>query len=180
MRVITGKRKGLRLRSPEGDNTRPTESRIKESLFNILGNVSDSVVCDLFAGSGGIGIEFLSRDAKEVYFVENNDLALKVLKNNLDKVNLTNYKIIPKDYKKAIKSLSEKNIRFDYVYIDPPYDRKDIYNKSLELLSEISVFENSLIIVESDKDTNIENLKYYEIIDERKYRSTILYFLRRK
>ncbi|NLD16005.1 MAG: 16S rRNA (guanine(966)-N(2))-methyltransferase RsmD [Tissierellia bacterium] len=180
MRIITGKKKGLKLISPKGDYTRPTESRIKESLFNILGNVTDSIVCDLFAGSGAIGLEFLSRGAKLVYFVENDINALTALKSNLKKANLPNYKVIEKDYVIALNEIDRNGNFFDFIYVDPPYDSINIYDNSLKLISELEVFRESLIIVESDVNTEIKNLQLFNIIDKRKYRSTILYFLRRQ
>lgn len=179
MRIITGKRRGLKLLSPKGQNTRPTESRIKESLFNILGNVSGSTACDLFAGSGAIGLEFLSRDAKEVYFIENNKEALDVLKKNIKKANLSGFQIIENDYKFAIEKMVNLGKKFDYVYIDPPYDKKSIYNDVLKIIYNTQIFEDSLIIVESDKDVKIDNIRLFNILDERNYRNTKLYFLRR-
>ena len=153
MRIITGKRRGMKLYSPAGDETRPTESRIKESIFNILGNVSDSICIDLFAGSGAIGLEFLSRGSEFVFFVENNKNALKTLKSNLDKSKFDNYKLIEKDYALSFDYFNEYKI--DYIYIDPPYDRKDYYQKSLGLILQYKNLEDSLIIIEANNKTEI-------------------------
>lgn len=179
MRIITGKRRGLKLDAPKGLDTRPTESRIKESLFNILGNVSDSNVLDLFAGSGSIGLEFLSRGANYVAFIDNDNNAINSIKKNVNKANLPGSEVIFADYKKGINKLENKNIKFDYVYIDPPYNSVSDYNKVLEIISKSSLFENSLIIIEMDEKLKLNNLDSFEIIDERKYRKTILLFLRR-
>ena len=84
MRVISGSRKGHKLKSPKGENTRPTEDRIKESIFNILGNIkNNSLVLDLFAGTGSIGIEFLSRGAESCYFIDLSNDSIKIIKENL-------------------------------------------------------------------------------------------------
>lgn len=179
MRIISGKRKGLKLFSPSGKNTRPTEDRIKESLFNILGNVSDSIVLDLFSGTGNIGLEFLSRGAKEVYLVENNKLSLDTIKKNIDKINLPGIKLLSLDYLNALTKLKKDNIKFDYVYIDPPYEKINLYEKSLKFILEEDIFVDSLIILETKDGLIIDNINNFNIIDERKYRDTILYFLRR-
>lgn len=176
MRIITGMRRGLKLESNKGLVTRPTESRIKESLFNILGNVSDSIVLDLFSGTGNIGLEFLSRGAKEVIMVDNNSEAIKIIKKNSKKVNLPGYTIINNEFTSAIKTLKGKN--FDYIFIDPPYNCLNCYEDSLKLIKENFNLENTLIILEKSIDVEIENINLYKIIDKRKYRSTLLYFLK--
>lgn len=181
MRIISGQRRGLKLKSPKGDHTRPTESRVKESIFNILANVSGSKVLDLFAGSGSIGLEFLSRDADLCYFVESDKLALKSLEDNLSKANLGKYKIFPYDSIKALKYISKGEIIFNYIYIDPPYDRVSLYDKSLEIIHKNhQAFGKALIIVEADKSVKIDKLPLFSIKDKRNYRDTVIYFLRRK
>lgn len=176
MRIITGKRRGLKLNSNKSFDTRPTEDRIKESLFNILGNVSDSTVLDLFSGTGNIGLEFLSRGAKEVYLVDNNKEAINVIKKNVEKVNLPGAVVLRADYYQALKDLA--NISFDYIYIDPPYEALDIYENALKTISKNKSFKDSLVIVEASKDLQIKNLNLFKILDQRTYRSTVIYFLK--
>lgn len=176
MRIITGKRKGLKLYSNNNYDTRPTEGRIKESIFNILGNVSDSIVLDLFSGTGNIGLEFLSRGASQVYLVDNNKDAINIIKKNVEKINLPGIKIIKADYLNALKDLS--NISFDYIYLDPPFEASQIYETALAYISKNENFNNSLIIVEASEDIQIENLSNFKIIDKRSYRSTVIYFLK--
>lgn len=176
MRIITGKRRGLKLNSIEGLETRPTESRIKESIFNILGNVSDSIVLDLFSGTGNIGLEFLSRGAKEVYLVDSSKKAIDVISSNVKKVNLDGAIVLKSDYYEALKKFS--NIHFDYIYIDPPYKSIEIYENALKFICDSNNFKNALIIVEADKSLMINNLEKFKIIDKRLYRSTIIYFLK--
>lgn len=176
MRIITGKRKGLKLNSNKNFDTRPTEDRIKEAIFNILGNVSESLVLDLFAGTGNIALEFLSRGAKEVYLVDNNKEAINVIKKNVEKVNLPGCNIIKADYIQALRDLS--NIEFNYIYVDPPYQEKNIYEATLKNISNIKSFKNALVIVEADKNMNLDNLSLFKILDQRTYRSTVIYFLK--
>lgn len=176
MRIITGKRKGLKLNSNKNFDTRPTEDRIKESVFNILGNVSDSLVLDLFAGTGNIGLEFLSRGAKEVYLVDNNKDAINVINKNVEKINLPGCKIIKSDYIQALRDLS--NIKFNYIYIDPPYQEKNIYEASLKNIASNKNFKKALVIVETDKNMKLDNLSLFKILDQRTYRSTVIYFLK--
>ncbi|WP_054252072.1 16S rRNA (guanine(966)-N(2))-methyltransferase RsmD [Neofamilia massiliensis] len=176
MRIITGKRKGLKLNSNKNFDTRPTEDRIKESVFNILGNVSESLVLDLFAGTGNIGLEFLSRGAKEVYLVDNNKDAINVINKNVEKINLPGCKIIKSDYIQALRDLS--NIKFNYIYIDPPYQEKNIYEASLKNIASNKNFKKALVIVETDKNMKLDNLSLFKILDQRTYRSTVIYFLK--
>ncbi|HHV38379.1 MAG TPA: 16S rRNA (guanine(966)-N(2))-methyltransferase RsmD, partial [Tepidimicrobium sp.] len=123
MRVISGIRKGYKIRAPKGRDTRPTKDRIKESMFNILGNISEeSIVLDLYAGSGSIGIEFLSRGARKAYFVDGSHWSIKAIKENLIHTKLrSNSEIIRSNSIKAIKLLGRKKIKFNYIFMDPPF-----------------------------------------------------------
>ena len=123
MRVISGLKKGHKLKAPKGLEVRPTEDKIKESLFNILGNIDkDSLVLDLFGGSGSIGIEFLSRGARACYFVDISSNSISYIKDNLSHTGLNELaNVIKSDSVKAIKQLSNRNLKFDYIYIDPPF-----------------------------------------------------------
>lgn len=122
MRVIAGKYRGRRLISPDGDNIRPTTDKIKESLFNILRNdLEDAVVVDLFAGSGSLGIEALSRGAKKVYFCDIDNRALTLIKNNLAFCDREDYEIIKGDFSDCIRKLASRNVKADIIICDPPY-----------------------------------------------------------
>ena len=126
MRIIAGEWKGKKLNSPKTDKTRPTLDRVKEALFSmLLPYLEDAVVLDLFSGTGNLGIEALSRGAKFVHFNDVNHDAIKVIYSN---VQLTNYencaKITKKDYEKCLKSLNEQNVKFDIIFLDPPYEAK--------------------------------------------------------
>lgn len=181
MRIITGIRKGMKISAPDGLTTRPTESRIKESLFNILWDVSGSVVLDMFAGSGSIGLEFLSRGAEKVYFIEKEISVLKVLEKNIENFKTDDAIILKGDFQKFLKEFSKNNITFDYIYIDPPYNAVQLYETALKFIYEYELInKNGTIILETSENVNFKNLEKFEIKDIRKYRSTVLYFAGRK
>lgn len=182
MRVISGTARGTKLNSIDDLSTRPTLDRVKESLFNIIQpRIEDSVVLDLFAGSGAIGIEFLSRGCKTAYLCDKSNKAVSMIHQNLEKTRLqSNAKIINNDYRKCLYSLSEKNIAFDIIYIDPPY-KDDIAVDSVKMILSLKLLkQNGIIIIETDdKDREIENLKNLDvkINDCRKYGRANLIFL---
>ena len=182
MRVISGSARGTKLASIESKNTRPTLDRVKESLFNILNNDinGDSVVLDLFAGSGAIGIEFLSRGAKKAVFVDCSREAVEMIKKNLEKTHLyEKAEIINDDY---INALKKQKLKFTHIYLDPPY-KKDFVIKALNIIEENKLLEkDGVIIIETDdpeEEKIIEdNIINYKICDTRKYGRAILIFLR--
>ena len=177
MRIIAGNWKGKVLNSPKTDKTRPTLDRVKEGLFSMLyPYLTDSVVLDLFAGTGNLGIEALSRGAKYVHFNDVNHEAIKVIYSN---VQLTNYekcaKITKKDYEKCIKSLNEENICFDIIFLDPPYESK-VEEKCLSLLANSNLInEETIIILESDKEKKFnECIEGLQLVDKRTYGRVML------
>ena len=124
MRVIAGKARHIQLKTIETMDTRPTTDRIKETLFNMLGNnIYETRFLDLFSGSGGIGIEALSRGATEAVFVENNSKAAMCIKENLQKTKLgDSARVMVSDVFAAIETLQRENQPFDYIFMDPPYN----------------------------------------------------------
>lgn len=173
MRVISGIRKGHKLTAPKGNTVRPTEDRVKESLFNILSPLkSEAIVLDLFAGSGGIGIEFLSRGASKVYFVDKNFDSVEAIKKNLEHTKLKEYaEVVRGDARTAIKQLSSSDTVFDYIYIDPPYAAEELFHKTLQLIADYKMISHDgIIIVEHDKSMNLkEKYNGIEIFDTRNY-----------
>jgi 16S rRNA (guanine(966)-N(2))-methyltransferase RsmD len=127
MRIISGRFKGRILKSPKGAGLRPTSQRVKEALFNILGErICGASFLELFAGSGSIGIEALSRGAKRVVFVENNRLCIKAIQENLALLGVASncVTILPLTVQKALTHLAAKGDKFDLVFLDPPYNQK--------------------------------------------------------
>ena len=182
MRVISGKARGTKLSSIESLDTRPTLDRVKEALFNIIQNkIEDSIVLDLFAGSGAIGIEFISRGCKEAYFCEKSSEAAKMIEQNLTKTKFTeSSKLLVQDYKKALKKFQTENIAFDIIYIDPPY-KADIAVEATRLIISMGLLkQNGIIIIETDeKERELEGLGELQvkIFDLRKYGRASLIFL---
>ena len=133
MKVIQGKHKGTILKGFDINGTRPTMDRVKESLFAMIQNDIYNKSClDLFAGSGNLGIEALSMQAKQVVFVAHNQTAIKTIKENLSKVH-EQAKVINLDYQKALNYFYQNNITFDIIFLDPPYQTYYI-KKSIELI----------------------------------------------
>ena len=124
MRVIAGKYRSIKLNSVEGMNTRPTTDKIKENLFNMI-DCYDSNVLDLFGGTGGLGIEALSRGAKHATFIDGSNNAIKVIKSNIEKcrIDATDYSLYRNDFKRALKIFGKKEEKFDIIFLDPPYDK---------------------------------------------------------
>lgn len=174
MRVIAGSAKRLQLKTLEGMDTRPTTDRIKETLFNMLAStIFGSVFLDLFSGSGGIGIEALSRGAKEAVFVENNPKAMTCIRENLTYTKLAGKATtLTKDVMTALYQL-EGEKQFDFIFMDPPY-HQGLERKVLEYLAGSDlVYEDTVIIVEAAKETDfsyVEALGFYRI-KEKNYKT---------
>ncbi len=145
MRVITGKARGVNLKTPEGQQTRPTTDRVKEAIFSIIHfDIPGARVLDLFGGTGQLGIEALSRGAKSAVFVDSGDKACALIKENLRRTKLeADGKVIRADYLEYLKRCRE---RFDIVLLDPPYAEVFLEN-ALKKLAEIDILETGGIIV---------------------------------
>jgi len=179
LRVISGEKRGFNLKAPKGRDTRPTEDRIKESMFNILKTIDEnSIVLDLFAGSGSIGIEFLSRGAKKAYFVDKSNISINTIKDNLNHTELIDKsKIIRTDSFKAIKLFGRKNIKFNYIFIDPPYEKSLIIKAIKKINEENILLENGTIIAEHEKELDLpDTINGLKKIDIRNYGSKSLTF----
>lgn len=169
MRVISGTARGLKLKSLDGLDTRPTLDRVKEALFSMLTPyIYDACVLDLFAGSGALGIEALSRGSKSVSFVDSSPLAMDVVRENVEKANLSSKASFhTKKSEDYLKSSSEK---FDLVFLDPPYNG-NLYYASLSLLSNNGLlFEDGVVCLEWDSELSRPDIPpCYEILKERRY-----------
>ena len=177
MRVISGKKKGMKLLGTRDSYTRPTEDRIKESIFNSLFNIEDeSKALDLFAGTGSIGIEFLSRGCDFAVFCDKSRTNINCIKENLKKTNfLNNAKIFHGDNERNLFNIKAENMRFDYIFLDPPYNQINLYYDSLEFIKENSLLnKDGIVIVESEQELEIED---YDIIKIKEYGKKIIYFL---
>ncbi|KKD47061.1 16S rRNA (guanine(966)-N(2))-methyltransferase RsmD [Listeria seeligeri] len=154
MRVIAGERKGHALKAVPGNNTRPTTDKVKESLFSIIGPFFDGdVVLDLFAGSGGLGIEALSRGAERAVFIDQAQAAIKTIRLNLESCHFTDRaEVYRNEAERALKLLHKNEWKFDLVFLDPPYKKQQLEKLLLQLEKLALVSENGRIICEHDKE----------------------------
>jgi 16S rRNA (guanine966-N2)-methyltransferase len=149
VRIIAGSRKGARIFAPRGQNTRPTADRVREAAFNLIGPLDGARVLDLYAGSGAMGLEALSRGAAHVTFVESDHAAVATIRRNLDKLDLSGAEIVHQDASRRIAADAGSSRRYDLVLIDPPYD---MLQRSLEKLSPklpAVVTADGIVVVES-------------------------------
>lgn len=148
MRIITGRAKGLKLKTPAGLSTRPTSDRVKESLFSVLSglvNFSEiNSVLDIFAGTGALGLESISRGAKAATFIDN--ATTDIISENINRTRFEQCKNLRGDFEKILRRLAKQDLKFDLIFSDPPY-AKGLAQKSLELVAELNL-SNGLIIVE--------------------------------
>lgn len=183
MRVISGSARSLKLKTLEGLETRPTTDRIKETLFNMIQNdIYGCSFLDLFSGSGGIGIETLSRGSKQCVFVDNNSKAVDVINDNLEFTKLQeNAVVLNKSYELAIAMLEDQNYSFDIVFMDPPYD-KGLEKNVLELLKKSVIINNdTIIIVEASLDTSFDYLDSlgFVLYKEKTYKTNKHLFIKK-
>jgi 16S rRNA (guanine966-N2)-methyltransferase len=183
MRVTAGAERGRKIRAPRGATTRPTGAKVREAIFNILGPLSPHPVLDLFAGTGALGIEALSRGASEATFVERDSRALAALHRNLREFELTSRaKVMDSGVAMALHRLSaEKARRFSWVFVDPPYAAGEI-EPVLALLSGGQLLDNgAVVVVEHDRHhLPPEHVGVLELVDQRFYGDTGLSFYRRQ
>ena len=180
LRVISGTARGRRLKTVPGDTTRPITDRVKESLFNILGvDVLGAAILDLFAGTGAVGIEALSRGAEFVRFVDRNRLPIKVVHENLKTTGFEGKaQVLQNDAFAILKGESDR--KFDYVYIAPP-QYKGMWKRALKILDERVDWleDDAWVIVQihpiESEDVPLKNLVEF---DQRRYGSTLLIFYR--
>ena len=179
MRVISGSAKGIALKTPDGMQTRPTADRVKEALFSILQfDLPNTVVLDLFGGTGQLGIEALSRGAKRAVFVDKTDIACKLIKENLKRTKLENSaQVVCSDYISYLKRTGEK---FDIILLDPPYAENFLEN-SLKIITEIDILQSGGIIVAERPLEKVLDLDFdgYTRSRDYKYGNTLLTLYRK-
>lgn len=172
MRVISGKYRGRNLKEFNLETTKPTTDRVKENLFNLIQfQVADAVVLDLFSGTGALGIESISRGAKQVFLIEKNKDAIKIIKSNLDGIE-GDYILKEMD---AFTFLNEIKIKFDIILLDPPY-KTDFGVKAIELILKNDLLnESGVILFETSSELNFE-LNFNGLnVSKKKYGSVTVY-----
>ncbi len=182
MRVIAGRARSLKLKTPEGLDTRPTTDRIKETLFNMIqGEIPGCIFIDLFAGSGGIGIEALSRGAAHAYFVENGKEAISCIQDNLCFTKFSNSAtLLKQEVFGALSMIHEKEA--DIIFIDPPYQAGYEERVFQALNVQPYVTENTLLILEAELHKNMDFLQGlgYKVIKEKTYKTNKHVFIRKE
>ncbi len=174
MRVIAGITKGRKLFAPKVKDLRPTTDRVKETLFNILGDVvKDASVLDLYAGIGSLGIEALSRGAHFIIFIENNKVVFNYLKRNLELTGFSDKaKTLPINVEKILKQFIRDKRAFDLIFIDPPY--KIDFDKLIEILKDCSLILNpeGLVVLEHSKEFYAHSVEGLICVKNRKFGNT--------
>jgi 16S rRNA (guanine966-N2)-methyltransferase len=175
MRIISGTWRGQGLKVPPG--ARATTDRVREAIFSILDEAGQKDILDLYAGSGALGIEALSRGARSACFVDISHYAISAIHHNLAGKQTGTVTAIRSD---ALHFLRKSQNVYHWIFCDPPYDRVD-YRKLLSSLAESSVMEShSLLVLESDRYHTIVIPSELELTDQRKFGDTVIYFLQRR
>jgi len=169
LRIIAGTHRGHRIAAPKGLDTRPTSDRVRESAFNLIGPVDGASVLDLFAGSGAMGLEALSRGAASCVFVEHDRQAARVIQANLEKLRLTGAVVIGRDAAAALRDERDRGRRYDLVLADPPYEDWGRYEESLAELVPAVIADHGLVVVETAE--HIEPGLPLDLVTARRYGS---------
>lgn len=177
MRIIGGDYKGKKLVLPNDKKTRPLKDLVKESIFNLIHHskkinldIRNSLILDLFSGSGSFGLECISRGAKKVTFVENYSEAIKILKRNVSLIkNSDKYEIINENIFYLFENINKYKFKTDIIFLDPPFKEKKLNELINKILKSNILNKNGLIIAHRHKKDNLEITKNLNIIDERSY-----------
>ena len=186
MRIISGKARATKLYTLDGyEITRPTLDRVKEALFSKINmELLDSIVLDLFAGSGALGLESVSRGANLAYLVDESGKAIKIINQNIQKTRFEAQTVVLQcDYLKALEKFKNENIKFDFIFLDPPYKTDFAVNSTKFIIDNELIKISGKIIIETDiEDDVLEGLSKLEleVIDVKKYGRVSLIFVRRK
>jgi 16S rRNA (guanine966-N2)-methyltransferase len=153
MRVIAGQFRSRRLKGTPPAGIRPTSDKLRETLFNILGpRVENSTFLDGYAGTGGVGIEAISRGARSVCFVDQSRKATGIIRENLKGLGVeSGFRILESSLEKSVEGFEREGIVFDIAFLDPPYDREDLYTKGLELFAGSPVLSDGILVIEHSK-----------------------------
>lgn len=174
MRVIAGSARSLPLHVPEGKDVRPTIDRYKETIFSMVAAyIPGGKSLDIFSGSGSMGIEALSRGAKEAYFIENSNHAMQCIEYNLNFTKLIDKaRLLKYDYSNALNMLADQKQQFDFIYIDPPFDH-DMEMDVIELIGQLNLLvEDGIIVCESSVQTDMSFLEddhVFEVTKVKEY-----------
>jgi len=181
MRIISGKARGRRLKAPKGQHVRPTSARVKEALFNILPHdLGGTKVLDLFAGTGNLTIEALSRGAAEALLVDSSPRLEKTIRENLRRLDLSDRaRVWTMPVTRALRRLAAQGERFDTIFVDPPYGRR-LLEPALKMIAEGALLRPSGVLIAEHSAREKPELTYggLALTDQRRYGDTVLSFYR--
>jgi len=169
VRIVAGSRKGHGIAAPKGVVTRPTGDRVREAAFSLIGPVEDATVLDLFAGSGAMGLEALSRGALECVFVERDREACRVIQANLDKLLLTGAVVLNRDVVAALREEQARGRRHDLILVDPPYEEWESHEEYLAELLPQALEEDGVAVIETS--SRVEPELPLDLVTSRRYGS---------
>lgn len=169
MRIVAGSRKGHRIAAPKGVVTRPTSDRVREAVFNIVGPVDDATVLDVFAGSGAMGLEALSRGASRAVFVESDRAAWRVIQENLEKLRLTGAVVLCADAARALREEIARGRRYDLILVDAPYEEWERHEPALAELLPTLLADDGLAVIETSE--RVEPDLPLSLVTSRRYGS---------
>ena len=172
MRIIGGTHRGRRIAAPKGGHTRPTGDRVREALFNLVGPVDDASVLDLYAGSGALGLEALSRGARRCVFVETDGAACRAIRANLEALALTGGLVTQRDALAVLREERSAGRRHELVLLDPPYERWPDLEPLLEELLPAVLADAGMVVVETD--ARVEPTLPLDLVTTRRYGSARL------
>jgi 16S rRNA (guanine966-N2)-methyltransferase len=169
VRIVAGSRRGHRIAAPKGVVTRPTSDRVREAVFSIVGSVEGAATLDLFAGSGAMGLEALSRGAASCVFVERDREAARVIQSNLEKVGLAGAVVLHREAASALRDDHARGRRYDLVLVDPPYNEWDRHATTLAELLPGVLADHALVVVETSD--RVEPELPLDLVTTRRYGS---------
>lgn len=176
MRVISGIFRSRKILGYDTIGIRPTMDKVKESTFAMINSyIKDSLVLDLFAGTGALGIEALSNGSKGVYFVDNSKVSINVIKNNVNNLDISDkINIINDDYNNALKRFNDSNIKFDIIFVDPPYGCINIKTVIKKIIDNDILSDNGIVVCEYENEQIDDKYDTLELIKFRKYGKTYI------
>lgn len=174
MRIIAGKYKSRQIKQPKGKQTRPTADKIKEAVFHKMGPFfNGGLGLDLFAGSGNLGIEAMSRGFEQMIFIDNSNQAIQAIRENCKMLEQNTYEIYKNDSLRALHILAKKNRKFDGIFIDPPYDSQ-IYKSIIDKIFEFDLLiAGGLLYIEHQHELTINLPDDYTLIFNKRYSESI-------
>ncbi|MHB8793578.1 MAG: 16S rRNA (guanine(966)-N(2))-methyltransferase RsmD [Thermoleophilia bacterium] len=170
MRIIAGTCKGTTIAAPKGSHTRPTADKVRGAIFNMLGEVSGLDVLDLFAGSGALGLEAVSRGAAAALLADNGVAAAATMHKNIAKLKLENVRVTRRDYLLILRQAAKKGERFDLIFVDPPYRMHRVIEPELRRWLPRVLAPGGRVVVESDSREDVS--LPLELVTDKKYGDT--------